>query len=132
MYKYTATYTDYNGAERTEDFYFNLSKAELAEMELSVNGGMKQLLEKIVQTQDNEKLVKYFKEMLLKSYGVKSLDGRRFVKNQEVLDDFVQTEAYSDLFMKLASDAEFATKFVNGIMPKDVAEAQNKPNLKVV
>lgn len=120
MLKKTITYTDYDGNERTEDFYFNLSKAEIAEMELSINGGLTQLLEKIVKEQDNAKLVSYFKDLILRSYGEKSLDGKRFVKNDELREAFAQTEAYSELFMELASDADKAAAFVNGVTPNVV------------
>ena len=118
MLKKTITSVDYDGNTRTEDFYFNLSKAELAEMEMSVDGGVSKMIEKIVESNDNQKIVKYFKEFILKSYGKKSLDGRRFMKSQEISDEFSQTEAYSQLFMELATDAEKASEFVNGVIPK--------------
>lgn len=121
MLKKTIAYTDYDGNERVEDFYFNLNKAELAEMELSANGGLQKLLKKIIAEQDNSKIVGYFKELILKSYGEKSLDGKRFIKNQELREGFEQTEAYSELFMELASDADKAAAFVEGIIPKDLA-----------
>lgn len=114
------TYTDYDGVERTEDFYFNLTKAEVAEMEMSNNGGLSKLLERIIQTRDSKKMVEFMKDLVLRAYGVKSLDGRKIVKNQELRDDFSQTEAYSDLFMELATDAGAAAAFVNGIVPKNM------------
>lgn len=117
MLKKTMTYTDYNGNPRTEDFYFNLSKAEVAEMELSTNGGLTQMLEKIVAEQDAERLTAMFKDVVLKAYGEKSLDGKRFVKSQELRDAFSQTEAYSDLFIELVTDADAAAAFINGIIP---------------
>lgn len=120
MYKKTMTYTDFDGNERTEDFYFNLTKAELAEMECSVYGGLDNLLEKIVNEKDPKKLVEYFKFMILKAYGVKSEDGRRFMKSQEIRDSFEQTEAYSDLFIELASNTDAASEFANGIMPNSL------------
>ena len=88
MLKKTVTYTDYNGVERTEDFYFNLSKAEVTEMELSVDGGLAQMLENIVNSKDNKEIVRMFKELVLKAYGEKSPDGRRFIKNKELSDAF--------------------------------------------
>ena len=118
MLKKTMTYTDYNGNERTEDFYFNLSKAELAEMELSTDGGVEQSIRKIVNAKDNKKIVEEFKKLILKSYGEKSDDGKRFIKSKELSEAFSQTEAYSDLFMELATDADAAADFVNGIIPK--------------
>lgn len=121
MLKKTMTYTDYNGNERTEDFYFNLNKAELMEMELSTTGGLAEMIEKIVAAQDSAAIVKIFKDLLLKAYGVKSPDGKKFIKIDEnghrLADDFEQTEAYVDLFMELATDADAAAKFVNGVMP---------------
>lgn len=117
MLKKTMTYTDYDGTERTEDFFFNISKAEVAEMELSTEGGLVQKLEKIVAAQDAKQIIETFKDLILRSYGEKSPDGKRFVKSQEIRDSFSQTEAYSDLFMELATNAEAATVFVNGIIP---------------
>ena len=117
MLKETRTYVDFNGVERTEDFYFNFTKAELLEMELSVKGGFHAYIEQIVKAKNETELIRLFKELLEKSYGVKSPDGRKFIKNAEVLEDFKHTEAYSDLFMELATDADKASKFVNGIFP---------------
>jgi hypothetical protein len=117
MLKKTITYIDYDDNKRTEDFYFNLNKAELTEMELSHDGGLTRVMEKIVSTQDSRKIVEIFKDLILRAYGEKSLDGRRFIKNQEIRDSFAQTEAYSNLFMELASNAEAAAAFVNGIAP---------------
>lgn len=114
------TYTDYNGNERTESFYFNLTRAELAEMELSTEGGYAAMLEKIIAAKDQPTLIKIFKELILKTYGKKSTDGRRFIKSKEISDEFSQTEAYSDLFMTLATDAQKASEFVNGVMPKNL------------
>ena len=119
MLKKTMTYTDYNGTERTEDFYFNLSKAELMEMELSVNGGLAEMLQNIVNAQDSPAIVKTFKEIILKAYGRKTPDGRGFEKSEELSRAFSETEAYSDLFMLLATNADEAAKFVNGLIPED-------------
>lgn len=117
MLKKTMTYTDFNGVERTEDFYFNLTKAEVAEMEMSTEGGLAERLERIVNAKESTQIVAAFKELILKSYGVKSPDGKRFIKNKEVRDEFEQTEAYSDLFMELATNSEAAAAFVNAIVP---------------
>lgn len=117
MLKKTMTYTDYDGNERTEDFYFNLTKAEVAEMEMSHDGGLVKMIEKIVAEQNGKRIVEIFKDLILKAYGEKSLDGKRFVKSEEISNAFAQTEAYSDLFMELALDAESAAAFVNGIVP---------------
>lgn len=119
MLKKTITYTDYNGTERTEDFYFNLSKAELMEMELSTTGGLAEMIQKIVAAQDSPAIIKIFKDLVLKAYGEKSLDGKRFVKSEEISKGFAQTEAYSILFMELANNADAAADFVNGIVPAE-------------
>lgn len=122
MLKKTITYTDYDGNERKEDFYFNLNKAEIMEMEMSTSGGMAEMLQKIVDSQDAPAIIKAFKELVLKSYGQKSPDGKRFIKNATLREEFEQTEAYSQIFMELATNAEEAAKFVNGIIPNDVAK----------
>lgn len=126
MLKKTITYTDYNDVKRTEDFYFNLSKAELSEMELSVDGGYAEMAKKIAEAQNAPELVKLFKELILKAYGEKSADGRRFMKVDEKGNPlsiaFSQTEAYSELFMELASDADAAAIFFNGIIPADLSK----------
>lgn len=121
MIKKTMTYTDYEGVERTEEFNFNLSKAELLEMELGKTGGLTKMLKKIVEAQDNAAIVKIFKDLILMSYGEKSADGKRFVKSEELSVAFSQTEAYSQLFMELATDADAAAAFVNGIMPSSMS-----------
>lgn len=130
MLKKTITYTDYNDVERTEDFYFNISKAELAEMEMGTTGGFSEMIERVIAAQDVPSLVKIFKEIILKAYGEKSLDGKRFIKSEELSTAFSQTEAYSNLYMELATDADAATKFVNGILPA-ISQDQDKPQLTV-
>lgn len=119
MLKKTMTYIDYNGTERKEDFYFNLTKAELMEMELSTKGGLAEMLQGIIDSQNMPAIIKVFKEIILKAYGKKTPDGRGFEKSEEISRDFSQTEAYSDLFMLLATNAEEAAKFINGIVPSD-------------
>ena len=111
-------YTDFDGNQRNENFYFNLTKAEIAEMELSTDGGFKKMIERIVSTRDSKRILEIFKDLILKSYGEKSPDGKRFIKSQELIESFSQTEAYSELFMELATNAESATTFVNGIIPQ--------------
>ena len=118
MIKKTIKYTDFDGNEREEDFYFHFTDAELAEMELSVNGGLKQRLETIIKTKNEPELIKQFKEIILRSYGEKSPDGRQFVKSEELSKAFSYTPAYSNLFMELATDADAASVFVNGIIGK--------------
>ena len=126
MLKKTIPYPDYNGSERTEDFYFNLTKAEIMEMEMSTSGGLTEMINRIVAAQDAPAIIDIFKKLILKAYGVKSPDGKRFVKSEELSTEFSQTEAYSQLFMELATNADEASKFVNGIVPsidkKDVKQ----------
>ena len=132
MLKKTITYHDYNGVEYTQDFYFNLSKAEIMEMEMGTTGGLAEMITKIVAAQDAPAIIKIFKDLILKSYGEKSADGKRFIKSDEISTAFTQTEAYSELFMDLATDAEAAAAFVNGIIPADMAKevaAANTSNL---
>lgn len=131
MLKKTITYVDYNRTERTEDFYFNLSKAEIAKMELEIPGGMTEMLKRITAAQDTPSLVKIFEDLILRSYGVKSDDGKRFIKTPELKEEFKQTEAYSELFMELATNADAASAFINGIIPADVAQAAAKESKKL-
>ena len=119
MFKKTITYKDYNNVERKEDFYFNFSKAELMELELGTEGGLAEYIEKIVDAKDAPILIKVFKDLVLKAYGEKSLDGKRFVKTKEISEAFSQTEAYSIIFMELATDDKAASDFVNAIIPKE-------------
>lgn len=126
MLKKTITYVDYNGEERKEDFYFNLSKAEVMEMELSTTGGLAEMIQRIVAAKDAPAIIKIFKDLVLKAYGEKSPDGKRFMKvddnGKPLYIAFSQTEAYSQLFMELATDADAAAAFVNGIIPADMAK----------
>ena len=126
MIKKTITYTDYNGVERTEDFHFNLSRAEIMEMEMSTTGGLAEMVKRVVDTKDVPTIIKIFKDLILKSYGKKSDDGRRFIKNDQIREEFEQTEAFSILFMELATDAEAAAAFVNGIIPSDISGQATK------
>lgn len=131
MLKLTRTYKDYNGGTRTEDFYFNLTQAEITEMEVSVDGGLVEMINRIVAAQDGKQIIALFKDIILRAYGEKSPDGKRFIKTQELRDAFAQTEAYSDLFMELATDSKAAANFVNGIIPAQKSDQQSgtKPQL---
>lgn len=132
MLKKTITYVDYNGTERTEDFYFNLTKAEVMEMEMSTTGGLAEMIKRIVAAQDAPAIIQIFKDLILKAYGEKSPDGKRFVKSEQLRSEFEQTEAYSQLFMELATNAEEAANFVNGIVPGDVAKQASVSTLPSV
>lgn len=122
MYKKTITYTDYNDVERTEDFYFNLNETELTELQTSVPGGYAAMINKIIDTQDASALVGILKELILKSYGIKSEDGRRFIKKPEFTEEFTQTPAFSKLYMALATDEKEASNFITKILPADLAK----------
>ncbi len=130
MLKITKTYEDWNGMERTEDFYFNLSEAEITELQIGTVGGFAETIEKIINAKEQSELIKIFKDLVLMSYGEKTADGRHFRKNDEVKNGFVDNPAYSIIFMELVSDAKKAAEFINGIMPKsiDKAELQKKTN----
>ena len=129
MLKKTMTTVDFGGTERTEDYYFNLTKAEIMEMQLCTDGGFVETVKKIVEAKNQLELTNLFKKIICASYGVLSPDGRKFVKNQEVLDDFMATQAYSDLYIELLSgDGKAAEDFVTGILPKDLTnEAAEAP-----
>ena len=131
MLKKTFKFVDYNGNPRTEDHYFNLTQAEVTELELSVDGGLTAMINRVVQAQNGRQIIDTMKDIILKSYGMKSPDGRQFIKNQEVRDAFAQTEAYSQLFMELATNAKAASDFVAGIIPakEDVASDAETPAL---
>lgn len=130
MYKKTITYTDFDDVERTEDFYFNLSKSELMEMDFSATGGMEKLIRSIIAAQDTKRIMEIFKDIILRSYGEKSLDGKRFVKVRDghrLCDEFAETGAYDALFTELATDSQAATDFISGIIPRSLAkEIENK------
>jgi len=131
----TIKYKDYNGVEREEKFLFNLSKAELMEMEMGTTGGLTETIQKIIETKDQPSIISIFKKLILQAYGEKSADGKRFVKTDEngrpLSVAFSETEAYSILFMELATDDAKAAEFVNGIIPSDLKE-QDGGNLKVL
>ena len=130
MYKKIITYTDYNGFERTEEFLFNLTEAEIAEMEMSKKGGLTNTLQRLIRTEDAPEIAKIFKDLILKSYGEKSDDGRRFIKTKEKAEEFSQTEAYSKLYMELAFDDKAAAEFINNIIPKSMAEQLKNKDMK--
>lgn len=123
MLKKTVTYIDFDGNERTEDFFFNLTEQEIAEMELSTEGGLGNFINKAVAAKSQVELIELFKKLILAAYGVKSADGRRFVKNDAVREDFMSTQAFSDIYMELVQDADKASAFFNGIVPKEKNKA---------
>lgn len=128
MIKKTITFTDYNGVERTENFYFNLTEAELTEMELSTVGGYQQYVQNVIDAKDGPSLIRLFKDLIMRTYGVKSPDGREFRKSEEISRSFAQTEAYSKLFMELATDSKAAADFVNGVVSDDMRRRMTEQN----
>jgi hypothetical protein len=125
--KKTITYEDFNGDTVIENFYFHLSKAELVELELGYGGeGLAASLQKIIDAEDAKGIIEQFKIIILTAYGKRSEDGKRFIKNQELRDEFVSTEAYSVLFMELATNTGAAIEFINGIIPAGMAEEAAK------
>lgn len=135
MLKKTITYENFNGETVSEDFFFHLSKAELVELELSHDGGLSEALKRIVAAEDGKGIVAEFKNIIIGAYGIKSDDGRRFIKNQQIREEFESTEAYSALFMELVTNTDAAIDFINGVIPSGMAEeaaALASPDLKVV
>lgn len=132
MLKKTIKYTDYNGNEREEDFYFNLNKSELTEMEYSSNGGLSTMLKRLVQEQNGSELIKILKEIILKAYGEKSDDGKHFRKSEEISKSFSETEAYNSLFMDVVSSPESAIEFIRGLLPNEVREQLNNEDKKLL
>jgi hypothetical protein len=122
MLKKEITYENFDGEETTDTFYFNVSKPEIIELELDVDGGFGKMMERIVEANNTKLLVKEFKRIILLAYGVKSEDGKRFIKSDELREEFSQTAAYSELFMQLALDADAAAEFIKGILPKDLSD----------
>jgi hypothetical protein len=122
LLKKTITYEDFNGETTTEDLFFHLSKAELVELEMSHEGGLSVSLQKIIESQDGKAIIAEFKSIILGSYGKKSEDGRRFIKNQALRDEFESSEAYSTLFMELVTNTDSAVEFINGVIPKGMVE----------
>ena len=128
MYKITETYTDYDDNQRTEDFYFNYSEAELADMQFSVPGGLAGMIDKIIKTNDMPELVKLFRELIQKAYGEKSNDGRRFMKSPELTKEFTETVAYSQIYIRLATDSKAAQEFINKVVPKSMKDKMQQAN----
>ena len=128
MYKITETYTDYDDNQRTEDFYFNYSEAELTDLQFSVSGGLAGMIDKIIKTNDMPKLVELFRELIQKAYGEKSNDGRRFIKSPELTKEFTETVAYSQIYMRLATDSKAAQEFINKVVPKSMNDKMQQAN----
>lgn len=132
MLKKTIKYTDYDGNERNEDFYFNLSKAEVTDW-LTTSGGytLDKVMDRLVRSENTKEIMEIFKDLIYRAYGEKSLDGRRFMKNKEIKDNFVETEAYSELYMELVGDPKKASDFIKGILPNDWSQDINSAMMNV-
>lgn len=126
MLKKTITYTDYNGVERTEDHYFNLTRSELAIMNYSEAGGLPDRLRSILDAKDSKAILNVVLSLVEMSYGIKSPDGRRFIKSKETFEEFKQTEAYSNFILELLTSDEAAIDFVKGILPRDLSAEIDK------
>lgn len=127
MLKKTITFVDYNGAEKTKDYYFNLTKAELVKMEMSTEGGLAEKIKKVSDAKNGAAIIAIFEDIIQKSYGVKT-DNGGFIKRASDLDEFIASPAYSELFMELATDADAAAAFINGIMPQGLSDTVNATN----
>jgi hypothetical protein len=123
MYKITESYVDYDGNERKEDFYFNFTEQEITRMQYTTEGGLAEMIKRIIEAKDTPRLIQIFEDLITKSYGQKSPDGRRFIKTPELTEEFKQTEAFSQIYMRLATDEKAATDFVNNVVPKKMADA---------
>lgn len=126
MFKETVKYTDFDGNQREEDLYFHLSPAEMTQLQYSVKGGLKAKLEEAMKMQDGTTMMSFFIQIVKKAYGRKSADGRKFEKSEEIYEDFEQTNAYNELFMKLVTDESFANRFVAAVLP-DMSKYADKP-----
>lgn len=120
MLKKTVTYSDYNGVERTETFYFHYTEAEILDMEMSTEGGFAERIQKIIDAKDQVSLMKLIKKFVIDAYGIKSEDGKRFIKNDKVKTEFLESPAYSKIWMELVMDDEVAADFVNNVIPSDM------------
>lgn len=119
MIKKTITFTDFNGNERVDDFYFNLTIDELVDLELSPTESVKNHLNRIINSDDSIEIYKVFKKIVLAAYGKKSDDGLRFIKNEELKEEFSQTNAFSELLFEFIKNSESAAEFINALIPKD-------------
>lgn len=132
MLKREIKYTDFNGDETSDICYFNFSKPELIEMQVEVEGGFGQMLQNIIDAKDNKAIVGQIKDIILRSYGEKSPDGKRFIKNDQLREEFSQTAAFQELFMQLALDENAAVEFIKGTFPKDMVDEVFKPDKPVL
>lgn len=122
----TIPYTDFNGKERIEDFNFHLNKAELLELDASYEGGWHAHLQRIVNANNNAEIYQTMKDFILRSFGIKTEDGRRFMKSDEIRRSFEESPAYEILLLELSlgpDAAKAAADFINGVVPRDMTQA---------
>lgn len=128
MIKKTISYTDFDGNQKAEDFYFNLTKAELFKLEVTAEGNsLHEYLQKVVEANSGKKIIEVFELILKSAYGVRSEDGKRFMKSDQLFKEFQETEAYSEFFIELVTDADKAAKFVNGLIPAGLEGGAKTP-----
>lgn len=132
MFKKKITYTDFNGQERTEDFYFNLSRSELIMLESTTPGGYAAMLQRIIDSKDQRQLMNEFTNLIKMSYGVKSDDGKHFIKNDEVVNDFLNSAAFDQMFLEFFTDDNAASDFANGVLPSNVNNDNDRQKFAVV
>lgn len=132
MFKKKITYTDYNGQERTEDFYFNLSRSELIMLESTTPGGYAAMLQRIIDSKDQRQLMNEFTNLIKMSYGVKSDDGKHFIKNDEVVNDFLNSAAFDQMFLEFFTEENAASDFANGVLPSNVNNDNDRQKFAVV
>lgn len=128
MIKKTVTYKNFNDVEVTEDCYFNYTESQLADLEMSVGGGLSATLRSLSAAQNETELYKFFRQLILGAYGIKSADGRKFMKSKEISEDFEQTAAYNAIFMELVTNTDKAIEFVNNLIPESLKEKMSKVN----
>jgi hypothetical protein len=126
MLKRDITYENFNGELITETYYFNLTKSEILNLDASYSDGLNGAIQKIIDAKDSKALIDQFQKLILLAYGIKSEDGKRFIKNDTLREEFSQSAAYDVLFMELATNDALAAEFMLGIMPKDMAQAAQK------
>lgn len=119
-------YTDFDGVERDEEFEFNLSTHELADLNFSTSGGMEKKIKKIIEKHDSVEVYRTFKEIIALAYGEKSPDGKRFIKSPELSKAFFETNAWEELFMRLFTDPKYAADFINKLLPKNIDGIESK------
>lgn len=124
MFQKAITYEDYNGVKKTKNFYFNLTRSEIAKMHLMTDGGLDQMIKKMIESGSNKEIFTYFENFVLSCYGEKSADGEEFIKNEEIREKFRNHPAYDVLFMEFIEGGDKAmSDFINAVVPRDMQDA---------